>query len=57
MNCIVYFFSICSQMAEHALSERDYDKAINAYKEALIYNESDSVVCKKKTKNFFINYD
>ncbi|KAL3836422.1 hypothetical protein ACJMK2_021855 [Sinanodonta woodiana] len=35
---------ICSQMAEHATNQRDFDKAISLYKEALVYNENDSKV-------------
>lgn len=31
-------------MAEHANNQRDYDKAITFYKEALVYNENDGKV-------------
>ncbi|XP_066301202.1 tetratricopeptide repeat protein 21B-like [Branchiostoma lanceolatum] len=33
--------SICSQMAQHAKEQRDYDKAIKFYKEALVYSDND----------------
>ncbi|XP_033624164.1 tetratricopeptide repeat protein 21B-like isoform X1 [Asterias rubens] len=33
--------SICSQIAEHHSTQRDYEKAIKLYKEALIYSEHD----------------
>ncbi|XP_038077972.1 tetratricopeptide repeat protein 21B-like isoform X2 [Patiria miniata] len=33
--------SICSQMAEHHATQRDYERAIKLYKEALVYTDSD----------------
>ncbi|CAG2234366.1 IFT139B [Mytilus edulis] len=35
---------ICVQMAKHVEGQRDYEKAIKFYKEALVYNENDSKV-------------
>ena len=32
-------------MAVHTNNQRDYDKAITFYKEALVYNENDGKVC------------
>jgi tetratricopeptide repeat protein 21B len=32
-------------MAVHTNNQRDYDKAITYYKEALVYNENDGKVC------------
>lgn len=34
-------------MAEQVCNQRDYDKAIKFYKEALVYNENDSKVCRQ----------
>ncbi|KAJ8306896.1 hypothetical protein KUTeg_014980 [Tegillarca granosa] len=34
--------SICVKMAEQVCNQRDYEKAIKFYKEALVYNENDS---------------
>jgi tetratricopeptide (TPR) repeat protein len=39
--------SICCQMAEYATNQRDYDKAIKCYKEALTYVDNDSKVMLK----------
>ena len=33
--------SICSDLAKHAITQRDYDRAIKFYKEALVYNDND----------------
>ena len=41
----VFSCSICVQMAKHVEGQRDYEKAIKYYKEALVYNENDSKVC------------
>ncbi|XP_052805384.1 tetratricopeptide repeat protein 21B-like isoform X2 [Mya arenaria] len=35
---------ICSQMALHSSGQRDFDKAITYYKEALVYNENDGKI-------------
>ncbi|XP_060575597.1 tetratricopeptide repeat protein 21B-like isoform X3 [Ruditapes philippinarum] len=35
---------ICCQMAVHTNNQRDYDKAITYYKEALVYNENDGKI-------------
>ena len=42
---LIFYFSICRQMAEHCTTQRDYTKAITFYKEALVYNENDGKVC------------
>lgn len=36
-------------MAKHVEGQRDYEKAIKFYKEALVYNENDS-----KVKHYFL---
>ena len=39
---------VCHQMAEHAvLRQRNYDAAIQYYKEALTFNEDDEVIGSK----------
>lgn len=38
-------------MAKHVEGQRDYEKAIKFYKEALVYNENDS-----KVKHYFFCY-
>jgi hypothetical protein len=40
----VFSCSTCVQMAKHVEGQRDYEKAIKYYKEALVYNENDSKV-------------
>ncbi|XP_052258735.1 tetratricopeptide repeat protein 21B-like isoform X2 [Dreissena polymorpha] len=35
---------ICSQMAQHWSNQRDFEKAITLYKEALVYNENDGKI-------------
>lgn len=37
--------SICIQIGEHHLSEKDYDSAVKSYKDALAYSPTDSKVC------------
>jgi len=46
--------SICSQMAQHATEQRDFDKAITLYKEALVYNENDGKVCDTLNSTAFL---
>lgn len=35
-----FIYSICAEMAELSISGREYDKAINFYKEALTFDET-----------------
>ncbi|KAK6182507.1 hypothetical protein SNE40_010181 [Patella caerulea] len=35
---------ICRQLAQYSTNQRDYDKAIRYYKDALVYNDNDSKV-------------
>ncbi|XP_046549679.1 tetratricopeptide repeat protein 21B-like [Haliotis rubra] len=35
---------ICCQLAQHSANQRDYEKAIKYYKDALVYNENDGKV-------------
>lgn len=44
--------SICVTMAEQVKGQRDYEKAIKFYKEALVYNENDSKVMIPMTRKF-----
>lgn len=37
--------SICIQMGEHRLTEKDYESALKSYKEALSYAPTDNKVC------------
>lgn len=37
--------SICTQIGQHHLTEKDYDSAVKSYKDALAYSPTDNQVC------------
>lgn len=37
--------SICIQIGEHYLAEKDFDSAVKSYKDALSYSPTDNKVC------------
>ncbi|XP_013391055.1 tetratricopeptide repeat protein 21B [Lingula anatina] len=49
--------SICSQMAKHSSDQRDYEKAIKYYKEALVYNENDEKVAIELARLYMLTDD
>lgn len=54
MCCGLSFDSICVTMAEQVKGQRDYEKAIKFYKEALVYNENDNKVIIQQ--NLYISF-
>ena len=54
MFCGLSFDSICVTMAEQVKGQRDYEKAIKFYKEALVYNENDNKVIIQQ--NLYISF-